>query len=268
MKKAFLSILLMSAVAAGTLAAQDPAPAAGAPQATQPGAQNPGGGRGERGPRGGGMGGMMGMGGRGLTGTVTAVAAGHYTVKSDEGESWTVQFSANTHILHQTARRDGEGEGNGRVGPGGLPPQVIKATDIKVGDAVNVVGEADAAKKSIGAVVVLQVDAEVAQRIREMKANFGKTWLMGSVTAIDGVKVTLNSQVDGAAHAFVADENTTFRERREPITLGDVKVGDMVRADGAIKDGKFVAASVRVMGSPQGDPAMVPRNAHRPAPPQ
>ena len=46
----------------------------------------------------------------------------------------------------------------------------------------------------------------------------------------------------------MADENTTFRKHREPVTLADVQVGDMVRVEGAVKDGIFVAASVSVMG--------------------
>jgi hypothetical protein len=69
--------------------------------------------------------------------------------------------------------------------------------------------------------------------------------------------------MDNAAHAFVADEETTFRKRREPITLADVQVGDSVRVEGAMKDGVFVAASVAVMGMQQG--GTVPREAS-PAP--
>ncbi len=64
-----------------------------------------------------------------------------------------------------------------------------------------------------------------------------------------------------AGHSFVADENTTFRKRREPITLGDVQVGDAVRVEGAVKDGTFVAATVAVMGiqgPPPGQPPTGP----------
>ena len=56
--------------------------------------------------------------------------------------------------------------------------------------------------------------------MREMEANYGKTWLMGRVTAINEVKVTLQGGPDNAVHTFIADENTTFRKRRDPITLG------------------------------------------------
>jgi preprotein translocase subunit YajC len=196
-------------------------------------------------------------GGGGLTGTVTEVAADHYTIKTDAGESYTVHISANTRIMKQVVQRTGAGGGN--------PPQTLKATDIKVGDVVAALGEVDAAAKSIGAMAVLQIDPERAKQMREMQANYGKTWLMGKVTAINETKVTLEGSLDKAAHTFVADENTTFRKRRDPITLADIQVGDVVRAEGAVKDGIFVAASVSVMGMPPGGMPMVPREG-APAP--
>jgi hypothetical protein len=185
------------------------------------------------------------------------VAADHYIIKTDGGETYTIHFSANTRIMKQTVRQRGEGGGN--------PPQPIKSAEIKVGDAVAALGEVDAAAKSVGAVVVLQLDPERVKQIREMQANFGKTWLMGKVTAINETKVSIFAAVDNAAHAFVADENTTFRKRREPITLADLQVGDRVRVEGAVKDGIFVAASVTVMGMPPGATPSVPRDA-APAP--
>jgi hypothetical protein len=210
----------------------------------------------------------MGMG-RGLTGTVTEVAADHYTIKTEAGETYTIHFSANTRILKQQPRPRGEGQaeaGEGRQGgPGGNPPTPLKSTDIKVGDAIAAMGDVDAAGKSVGAVMVLQIDPERAKQMREMQANYGKTWLMGKVTAIDGVKVTLMGGMDHAEHTFVADESTTFRKRRDPITLADIQVGDMVRVEGAVKSGAFLATAVNAMGPPaEGTPAS-PRNS---APPQ
>jgi hypothetical protein len=204
---------------------------------------------GQRGGRGG-WGGMSGGGG--VTGTVTKVAADHYIIKTDGGETYTIQFSVNTRIMKQTAGQRGESGGN--------PPMPLKSNDIKVGDAVAALGEMNASAKSVGAVVVLQLDPERAKQLRDMQANFGKTWLMGKVTAINETKVSIFAAVDNAAHAFVADENTTFRKRREPITLADVQVGDRVRVEGAVKDGIFMAASVTVMGMPQGRTPTVPHD--------
>jgi hypothetical protein len=197
-------------------------------------------------------------------GTVTEVAADHYSVKTDQGEIYTVHFSVNTRIVKQMVQRRGPGEGG--PGMGGNPPQMIKASDIKVGDAIAAMGEVDAASKSVGAVMIAQIDPERAKQMREMQANFGKTWLQGKVTAIDGVTVTLKSNIDNASHVFVADENTTFRQRRDPITLADVHVGDSVRVEGAIKAGTFAAATVNDLGA-QGPPVTVPRDATSPSRP-
>jgi len=258
-----LAFAIVTGLALGLAAsAQDPSTAPASAQ-SQPQTQN---GQGSRG-GGRGWGGGTGMG-RGVMGTVTEVAADHYAIKTETGETYTVHYSANTRIVKQPARQPGESaNGGGRErgqGQGGNPPQAIKATDIKVGDAIAAMGEIDAAQKSVGAVMVMQIDPERAKQMREMQANYGKTWLMGKVTAIDGVKVTLMGSVDNAAHTFVADENTTFRKRRDPITLADIQVGDMVRAEGAVKDGAFLATTVNAMAPPQAGAPGAPRNPPTP----
>jgi hypothetical protein len=252
-----MKIRLMSAIVLGlALSAAYAQDASNATPAGQSSGMGSGGsqGQGQRGEHGGwGGGGMMG-GGRGVMGTVTGVAAEHYTIRTDAGDTYTVHFSANTRIMKQMAQRRGPGES------GGTPPQPLKPTDIKVGDVLAALGELDTTAKSIGAMLVLQVDPERAKEMREMQASYGKTWLMGKVTAVDGDKVTLIGSVDRAAHSFVADENTTFRKRRDPITLADILVGDTVRVTGAVKDGIFVAASVVAMGMPPEGGPMVPRD--------
>jgi Domain of unknown function (DUF5666) len=253
---AFGIVALALATGAAAVAQQD---AGASPQQGQGGGYGQGRGRG------------MGQMGRGVTGTVTGVAADHFLVKNEAGEIYTVHFSANTRLVKSVPRpagaaSDGQpgagatrGGGNGgRDGSGGRqmdPPIAIKATDIKVGDIIVAGGEIDDAAKSVGAVMVMQLDPERVKQMREMEANFGKTWLAGRVTAVNETKVTIESGVDHASHAFMADENTTFRKRRDPITLADVQVGDTVRVEGAVKGGAFVATAVSVMGQgPGGGP--------------
>jgi|GEM_PF-940144 len=270
------------------------------PNAGQNGDSGSGSGRGQRGGRGGFGGGAGMMMGRGLMGTVTEAAADHYTIKTDAGDFYTVHFTPDTRIFKQVAgmrlpgegartgagegqnggqgARQGAGQGAGagagsREGPsggrggmgrgygGGNPPQQIKPTDIKAGDAINVMGDVDATAKSVAANRIAQLDPAVVEQIRAMEANFGKTWLMGKVTAIDGAKITLTGALDSAPHFVVADENTAFRKRRDPITLADIQVGDTVRADGAVKDGVFTATNVNVFGGSGGETPSVPRSA-------
>ena len=186
--------------------------------------------------------------GRGVAGTVSEVTADHYTIKTLTGETYTIHFSANTRVVMQPAQRSAEAM---RV-----PPQEIKPTDIRVGDVIMANGDVDATAKSVGALAVVKIDPERAREMREMQANFGKTWLVGRVTAVNDTKVTLHSPVDDADHTFMADENTTFRKRREPVTLADIEVGSSVRVEGKVKEGVFVASAVNVGGPPAtGGPA-------------
>lgn len=200
-------------------------------------------------------------GGRGVFGVVTEAAADHYAIRTNTGEVYTVHFSVNTRIMKAPAGprpQNGRGEGDSSQR---LPPESLKPSEIKAGDWITASGEVDAAKKSIGAVFILQLDPERAKQAREMQANYGKTWLAGKVTAIDGVKVTVLGMVDNTAHSFVVDENTSFRKRRNPITLADIAVGDNLRAEGAIKEGAFVAASVTTMGAPRAEQGSPPTTA-------
>jgi preprotein translocase subunit YajC len=251
MKTRLVSVLVF-AFAVG-VAAQDATPTT---SGMTPSAQGPNqAGRGGRG----GWGGVMGMGGgRGVMGTVTDVTTDHYTIKTETGESFTIRFSVNTRILKQTAV-SGRGQAGQDMRMGANPPQAIKSTDIKVGDVISAMGEMDATTKSIGALFVMQMDPERAKQMLEMQANFGKTWLMGKVTTISDLTVTIQSGVDQAAHTFTADENTTFRKRRDPITLADIQVGDNVRVEGAVRNGVFLATAVAVMGMPAAGTPTVPR---------
>jgi len=221
-----------------------------------------------RGQRDRGFGGFAG-GARGILGSVTEVAADHYTIRTDSGELYTIHYSANTRILKQPpgGRRfsaDGSGRNNGARNGASEPdsgdaerqaPQPLKPTDIKVGDIVSAIGEIDPAVKSIGAVVVMQIDAERAKQMREMQANYGKTWLAGRITAIDGTRITIEGIVDHAPHAIDVDENTSFHQRRDAITLADIKPGEQLRAEGAIKDGVFRATLINASTAQNRDPA-------------
>ena len=217
------------------------------------GAQNsPGPGQGQGGgfQRGEGRG-MMLFGGHGTVGTVTAVAADHYTIKTETGDTYTVFYGVNTRILKQAPfeHRDQPHSNDDDTVPR-TPPEPIKATDIKVGDVIAAGGDLDVSAKTVGAVAVLLVDPERAKQMRAMQADYGKTWLMGRVTAINEVRISIQGGPDNASHDFVADENTLFRKRRDPITLADIQVGDMVRVEGGARNGSFVATTVAVMGGP------------------
>ncbi len=268
MRFSLLSAIVVAVTLTCAAAAQD---AGSTPPAGQNSGSGNGGGYGRRGGRSG-FGGGMGMMGRGTMGTVTEVAADHYAIKTEAGDLYTVHIDSNTRFMKQDVGMRGQGggqdggggqgggQGMGWAGGGGGAQQ-IKASDIKVGDMIRVMGDVDATAKSVSARGVVQLDPEMAKRVQEMEANFGKTWLQGKVTAIDGAKITLTGTLDNASHTVVADENTTFRKRRDPVTLADIQVGDTVRVEGAVKDGAFAATTVSVGGMMGGEGQGGPRSA-------
>ncbi len=183
-----------------------------------------------------GMGGGMGAG-RGVGGTVTAVTGTTITVKTEDGDTYQILTSANSHIMKRVDRQ----------------PEPVKITDIHVGDAVMAGGEVDAKAKTVGAVFVMVLTPEQAAQARKMREDFGKTWTAGEVTAIKDLDITVKRR-DGVVQTVSVDENTSFKKQNDSITLADIQVGDMLRATGALKGGSFLAATVNVgrMGGPGG----------------
>ena len=170
-----------------------------------------------------GMGQVFGRG-NGIRGTVTAAAANSFTIRTDEGDTYQVLYSPNTHMMKDR--------------------QPVAAADIHVGDMLIAGGIVDAKAKTVGAAFVVDVDAK---EVRDARAAFGKTWVMGKVTAIHELKITIERAGDKQAQIVAVDENTSFRKRREDVTLADVKVGDTISAQGALHADTFVASTLRIM---------------------
>jgi hypothetical protein len=162
--------------------------------------------------------------GNGVRGTVTAAAPGSFTVRTDEGDTYQVLYSANSHLMKDR--------------------QPITAADIHVGDMLIAGGEVDAKAKTVGAVFLMDIDAS---QVRQAKAEFGRTWVMGKVTAIHELKITIERANDKQTQTVTVDENTSFRKRREDVTLADVKVGDFISAQGGLHADTFLATTLRIM---------------------
>ena len=162
--------------------------------------------------------------GNGVRGTVTAAGAGSFTIRTEEGESYQVLYSPNTRLMKDR--------------------QPIATGDIHLGDMLMAGGIVDAKARTVGAVVLVDIDAKDVSKAR---AAFGKTWVAGKVTAIHELKITIERASDKQAQVVAVDENTSFRKRREDVTLADVKVGDFITAQGALHAETFVATDLRIM---------------------
>lgn len=172
------------------------------------------------------MGGMFGMAGNSAHGTVTAVTGNEITIRNEQGEFYKVITSPNTHV-----RKNRE---------------EAKISDIHPGDVVVAAGNLDDKARTVGAVFVIVLDPQQAAQMEKMREDFGKTWTAGKVTAIKDLTFTIE-RPDHATQTITVDENTSFKKRREDITYPDIKIGDMVRASGAMQNGSFLAKTVAVM---------------------
>jgi Domain of unknown function (DUF5666) len=184
--------------------------------------------------------------GNGVRGTVTAAAPGSFTIRTDEGDTYQVLYSANSHLMKDR--------------------QPITAADVHVGDMLMAGGVVDAKAKTVGAVFLVDIDAN---QVRQARADFGKTWVMGKVTGIHELKITIERANDKQAQTVAVDENTSFRKRREDVTLADVKIGDFISAQGALHADTFLATTLRIMTPGAGGPGARPShgNEGQPGPP-
>ena len=194
MKTRLLCAFVVAVALSAALFGQD---AGSPPPDGQNSRENPdsgnGGGYGQHGGRGGGM----GMMGRGLMGTVTEVPPTTTPSRPTPANVYTVHFSADTRIVKQRPACADPAAGVGamaraeaaaRVEAGVTvsaaarqqSPAAAQATDIKVGDAIAAMGETRCRPPNpSSATAIVQIDPERAKQMREMQANFGKTWLHG-----------------------------------------------------------------------------------------
>jgi hypothetical protein len=219
-------------------------------------------GAGQGGGRGGFGGGQMGQP---VQGIVTAATADKLIIKTDAGDSYDVTVTATSRIMKDR--------------------QPIKLSDVKPGDSVTAMGTVDASKKTVQAMMVMDVDAATVAKAKE---NLGKTYITGRITAIDADNLKLTvMRTDNVSQVIAVDDGTSFQRGTrgvaadvvaaggmamggmgggrgmgagrqgggaqagpppapESITLADVKVGDALMATGTLKSGAFTVLKMGV----------------------
>jgi hypothetical protein len=164
----------------------------------------------------------------GIGGTITAIEGRTITLKTFRGTVVNVKTSDSTEF-----RR-------GR--------QALTFSELKVGISIFVVGdEKDGVWTAKG--IRLPPDATA------MRQELGKRFIVGEVKKIDATKLTI-LRPDGESQVIEVDESTSFHnQKRESITLTDIKTGDHVFGRGDVKNGVFVPQILNVgefnrMGGP------------------
>jgi hypothetical protein len=228
------AVMILAAGLTGAAAAQDAPPSSAPPQ------------DGQR------MGRGMGAGFQGVGGQITAIEGSTITLQTFRGDTAKVKITSSTRLMKDRAD--------------------VKLSDFKVGDRVFAAGEQG--KDGVWVAQALGERTGGPSRGGGMSGaqvkpeDNGKTYIFGEVTKIDGTKLTVKKQ-DGAEQVIEVDDDTSFRnERRESVTLADVKVGDFVRGQGEVKNGVFVPRQLNA-GRPRGArQGMAPATPPEGAPPQ
>jgi hypothetical protein len=92
-------------------------------------------------------------------------------------------------------------------------------------------GDLDEKQHLLGAIFVAVVDANELAELDDRRAQWGKTWIAGTITAKDGTVLTIK-RPDGVVDRVSVDENTSFRKRHQSVIYPDLQVGDGMTATG------------------------------------
>ena len=124
--------------------------------------------------------------GRGIRGTVVSAAGANVTLKTEAGETWTVVTTDNTRI--------------------NIDRQPTKLADLKSGDEVMAMGVPDPAKHELHALAILGASAAQAAKL---KADLGKTYIVGKITAINDTNITV-TRPDKVSQTIALDDTTSL----------------------------------------------------------
>ncbi|MGD0443711.1 MAG: hypothetical protein ABSA39_07210 [Edaphobacter sp.] len=183
------------------------------------------------------------------SGTVTAVAGGSLTLKTDAGQQVVISVADGARIL--------------QVAPGSTDlksAQTITLTNIAVGDRVLVTGKAggDAAAFAASRVILMK-STDIAQKHETEQADWQKRGTGGIVKAVNAGGGTLTVSVGAKEVAVNTSGTTQFRryagdsvkfEDAKPGTLAQIQTGDQLRVRGTKSDdGSSIQAEEIVSGS-------------------
>jgi hypothetical protein len=96
----------------------------------------------------------------------------------------------------------------------------------------------------------MQLDPGGIQLIHNLRATYGKTWIMGSVISVHHSKAKVKGVLDFQSQTLTIGKHTDIQEGNGPVILAALRKGDLIRVDGTKTDGKFVATKISIQGIP------------------
>ncbi len=161
----------------------------------------------------------------GVGGQITAIEGSTLTLQTFRGETAKVNITSSTRLTKDRNE--------------------AKLSDFKVGDRVFAAGEQG--KDGVWTARMLAQRSGGGLRggmAQQKPEDNGKTYILGEVAKIDGTKLTIKKP-DNSEQVIEVDDDTSFRnERRESVTLAEMKVGDFVRGQGSTEERGICAERV------------------------
>jgi hypothetical protein len=185
-----------------------------------------------------------------VSGIIDSIQPDSMVIKTDDGKTVTVAITSDTRFRknREEAKLSDFAKGD-HVFVGAQPgsdPSQLTARFVGAGMGSGAGGPGASGPPSI-------------EQMKQM--GLGTKFIVGEVKSIDEAKLSI-LRPDGQMQVIQADENTSFQnEKRESVTLADIKVGDHVMGRGEMKNGVFVPATLRVGmphllgGQPEQQPA-------------
>jgi len=227
------------------------------------------------------QGGAAFAGGQMVRGTVTATAADHLTVKTEAGEIYQVALSANTRLTRERqpvkVADIKVGDGVGAMGVLDAATKTVHAVFVGVIDAEQlkkarenmgktyITGKVTAIDMDALKVTVMRPDG-VSQVIGVDEQTSFKRGGRGMMAVTSGAGVIDTGPMGGRGNGADTGSGTGAgkgsgagaRNGGESITFADIKVGDSIAGQGALKNGTFVPTELGVM-----DPAAMGQRRRR-----
>jgi hypothetical protein len=230
------------------------------------------------------QGGVAFAGGQMVRGTVTATAADHLTVKTEAGEIYQVALSANTRLTKERqpvkAADIKVGDGIGAMGVLDAATKTVHAVFVGVIDAEQlkkarenmgktyITGKVTAIDMDALKVTVMRPDG-VSQVIGVDEQTSFKRGGRGMIAITSGAGVVDTGPMGGRGNGADTGSGTGAGKGSgagarnggrggESITFADIKVGDSIAGQGALKNGTFVPTELGVM-----DPAAMGQRRRR-----
>jgi hypothetical protein len=229
------------------------------------------------------QGGAAFAGGQMVRGTVTAAAADHLTVKTEAGEVYQVALSANTRLTKERqpvkVADIKVGDAVGAMGVLDAPTKTVHAVFVGVIDAEQVKKARENMGKTYitGKVTAIDMDAlkvtvmrpdGVSQVIGVDEQTSFKRGGRGMVAFTSGAGVIDTGPMGGRGNGAGTGSGMGAGKGSgagagnggggESITFADIKVGDSIAGQGALKNGTFVPTELGVM-----DPAAMGQRRRR-----